>query len=236
MHFKRSTMIILISAGLLILSIAAYFSFNFLSNTLVEYLIINKPVPKAEVLIVESWIVRFKRLVPSVHNEFKTGDYRYILISDMSSKTGTCGPTNATTSSTIIFANLLIDLGIDSTKIKTSVSRLIPSHRTFLTARGAVRWLRANDPGVKTVNVCTAGIHGKKTWWAYKRSFGKNIKVGILSFSSNSAWPHKWTKRRCNTRWLLYNLVGFFYAKSWPISWVPDENGFQPTGDPDRGR
>lgn len=204
-------------------AIAAYFSFNFLSNTLVEYLIINKPVPKAEVLIVESWIVRFKKLVPLVYNEYKTGSYRYILISDMSYHKGQREPANAAGTASTRLANLLINLGIDSAKIKTSATLAAHSHRTFSTAKAAAKWLRTNDSGVKTINVCTAGIHGPKTWWAYKRSFGNNFNIGILSFSSNVAWPHKWTKRRCNTRWLVYNLAGYFYAKFWPLAFIPYE-------------
>lgn len=202
--------------------IAAFFSFNFLSNTLVEYLLVNKPVPQAEALIVEGWLFDFKRLIPMINSEFRSGNYKYILISGKSYGFVSASSGNDTVESqSSDLAKSLMDLGIDSSKIKIVEIHSVDIHKTFSMAHAAKQWLLLHDPGLKSANVCTAGAHGRKTWCAYKRMLGKKVNVGILSFSTGSDFSNKWLERRCGTRWLAYTLAGYLYAKFWPLSWIP---------------
>ena len=218
-------MIILILAGIPIVGAAAYLCFNFVSNSIVEYLLVNKPVPQAEVLVVEGWLYEFKKLVPSVSDEFNKGNYKYILISGKSYETISAFSGRDTIESpSSSLEGLLLKNGIDSSKIKIVEIHSVDMHKTFSMARSARNWLSQNDPDVKKINVCTAGAHGRKTWWAYKRMLGNRVSVGILSFSTGTlqTWTRKWLERRCGTRWLVYALAGYFYARFWPISFIPD--------------
>jgi hypothetical protein len=218
-------MIVIIALSVPLLAVASYFLFNFLSNSLVEYLFVNRPLAKADVLIVEAWVFQFNNVVTSVEKEFKTGNYKYLLISGRSQGEGSPAfNQNSPTSSADGLSRALMLLGIDSSQIKiVEIPSRAKTHRTFSMARAAGKWLRGNDPMVKNVNVCTAGIHGKKSWWTYKRTLGKGYNVGILSFSSSTARPCKWRVRRCSSGWIVYNFVGYIYARFLPLSLIPDE-------------
>lgn len=216
-------MMILIIAGIPVFGVAAYFTFNFLSNSIVEYLLVNKPAAQAEVLIVEGWLYEFEQLVPSVSNEFKNGDYKYILISGKSYEAVSQFSGNDTVDSpSSNLAALLMKNGIDPSAIKIVEVFEVNEHKTFSMARAAKKWLLAHDPSVKSVNVCSAGAHGRKTWCAYKRMLGNGINVGVLSFTTGGPLPNKWLERRCGTKWLTYTLAGYLYAKFWPLSFIPD--------------
>lgn len=201
---------------------AAFFCFNFLSNSLVEYLAITKPIRRAEVMIVEGWLFEFKSLVAFVNNEFRMGEYKYILISGKSYATAATfdGDTVDSPSSGVAF--LLREMGTDPSKIKIVEVFSVNEHKTFAMAKAARKWLLSNDPSVRSVNVCSAGAHGRKTWCAYRRVFGRDVDVGILSFSTSPPHLNKWLERRCGTQWLMYIFAGYIYAKFYPVSCIRD--------------
>ena len=83
-----------------------------------QFLKVNKPINDAEVLLVEGWVP--KRLLGYVKEEFKSGPYRYILVSGMDSAY-VLDPDEGQKiySNAINLARELIDMGIDSSRIKS---------------------------------------------------------------------------------------------------------------------
>jgi hypothetical protein len=192
---------------------------NIIKNALSSYLRVYKPIPDAQILIVEGWI--FKNLIPYVSKEFQNGRYKYILISGESDTIDSNGgrPTELSSDSERV-TRVLVSTGIDPAKIRDVEIHQIHNHNTLAMALAAKEWLDKNDPAVTRVNVCTAGTHGQKTWIAYKRALGKTFSVGILSFPRKKIPVYMWWKEGGGLRWLLWRWGGAIYALFWPLSMV----------------
>jgi hypothetical protein len=218
---KKCMSVLLI--GLLGLFATYPYIMNIVKNALNAYLSVDKPVPGAQVLIVEGWL--FGHLIPNVKKEFEAGRFSYILVSWQPQESG---PTD--TRSTIPardrerIARTLMSLGIDSSKIIVVKVHPESTHNTLVMALAIKKWFLENDPAVSRVNVCTVGDHGRKTWIAYKRALGKSFGVGILSFRQKqfpvSLW---WKDSDGGMRWHLLRWIGAVYVAWWPLSWVSDK-------------
>lgn len=216
---KGNRSMILSLASAIGLIACAPLMFNIFKNALSAYLRSNKPVLGAEVLIVEGWI--FRSLVDDVKQEFDKGGYRYLFIPDEPPVSDTSSQSRPDSGSRgYALASRLMAIGVDSTKIRIMEVSGIQNHHTLSTALATRDWFAKNDPDVRHVNVCTAGIHARKTWNAYKRSFGKGYRVGILSIPHRNRPIHTWWKRCESFKWLLWRFGGALYAAVWPLSWV----------------
>lgn len=198
------------------------FILNIVKNVLSIYLTVNKPVPQAQVLIVEGWL--FDSFLPNVKQEFNSNQYKYILIS--------CGPEAVETDGDQAFQTrrhrwenrvkrTLISLGCDSLLIKTVTVTHETKHNTLSMALAVKKWFRENDPAISRVNICSAGPHGRKTLIAYKRALGKSFEVGIFSYFRTRIPVARWWKEsRGGLRWLLLRWIGAIDAAWCPLSRV----------------
>ncbi len=212
-------------SGFLLLSAGVYVLICFAANALADFFNVNEPVPNAEVLIVEGWVSG--RFAESIKEEFFKGGYRYILISglaqDMSMEKGVkeIPPGNSSRAANLAFR--LLKSGIDSSKVKiVEAPHSIEIHKTFSMAKAAARWLHSSDPSITRVNIFTTCNHGRKTWCAYRRVFGKRLFVGILTFPQRSIPVRNWWTARRGFRWQARAFANYVYAVAWPISLVPD--------------
>jgi hypothetical protein len=84
------------------------------------------------------------------------------------------------------------------------------------------KWLDENPPAVRRVNICTAGIHGRKSWIAYKRVLEKSFGVGIISYTRKTIPLHRWWRESPmgGFRWTIKRLIGAIDAALWPLSSV----------------
>jgi hypothetical protein len=198
---------------------------NFAKNALAAYLIVNKPVSDARVLIVEGWI--FGNLIPDVKFEFLKGRYDYLLVAwqpKTAESNDLLKPDGE--GERVDTREKLIAAGLDSSKIRVVSLPQIAVHNTLAMALTVGKWLRANDPAATRVNVCTANVHGRKTWVAYKRALGGSGSVGIISFTRRNIPVLKWWKKSPGggMRFLLRRWAGVIDAAWCPISWVDSES------------
>jgi hypothetical protein len=222
---KNKPMTAIYSTGALLLLAGLYFLFCFLTNALAEFLNVDEPVREAEVLIVEGWLSA--KFGESVKEEFQKGAYKYILIpglaNEINSKHDGKEITSGDTSGDAPLAAALIQMGIDSSKIKIAeISNSIKTHKTFTMAQAAGKWLQHNDPAVRRVNICTGRNHGRKTWCAYRKILGDTFHVGILTVPKESLPKHNWWTIRDGFRERLWSFANYLYAVLWPVSLLPD--------------
>jgi hypothetical protein len=220
-HIRKNKMLVILifAVGLIV---CYPFILNIVKNALSAYLTVNKPVPQAQVLIVEGWL--FDSFLPNVKQEFFSNHYKYIIIS--------CGPEAVETDGDHVFQTrgnkwedhvkrTLISLGCDSSIIKTAIVKKMTNHNTLAMALAAKQWFNENDPAVTRVNICSAGPHGRKTWIAYQRALGKSFEVGIYSYFRTRIPVTRWWKEsRGGLRWILLRWVGAIDAAWCPLSWV----------------
>jgi len=221
---KKPISVVYLTGGLLLVA-SLYFLFCFSTNALTEFLRVNKPIPDAEVLIVEGWISgKFDEA--AVKEEFQKGSYKYILISDFADEDSEFDGKTITeddTSRSASFASKLIQMGIDSSKIKiVEKSNSIKIHKTFAMAQAAGKWLKNNDPSIRRVNVCTVWSHGRKTWCAFQKILDDTFSVGIITFPKETLPVNKWWTTRSGFRWQVWSFANYLYAMLWPVSLLPD--------------
>jgi hypothetical protein len=197
--------------------------YNFSTNTLAQYLSVNKPINDAEVLLVEGWVP--KKLLGYVKEEFYKSSYKYILVSSMDGEyVSEHDRGQGIYSDTINVAHELVNMGIDSSKIKIVSCPSTEIHRTFSMALAARKWVNVNDPMIRYINVFTTQNHGRKTWCSYQKVFGDSIKVGIITYPKRKLPVSQWWFTRSGVRYQLYSLAGYIYVKLWPVALLEDNS------------
>lgn len=166
-----------------------------------SYLCLTKPI-KAEVLVVEGWLSDC--MLKEAAGEFLRGDYSYCLVS---------GQINSSRSQ----IETLHNFGVDSTVVKFIGVVAHRGYSTFNMAVAAQEWLQKNDPKASTLNVFTAGPHGRKSWTIFKRVFGKQYSVGVLSCPVEHCNAGLWWKSKSGPRNLIKYGIGYIYALVWPF-------------------
>lgn len=171
------------------------------SASLSSYLTVNRPV-KAEVLIVEGWLS--DRALKEAAAEFIRGHYSRCLVS---------GATRATPAS----ISVLTQFGVNPALLAVADVRAGRGHKTYRRALSARQWLRINHPEVKALNVFTVGPHGRKSWAIFRRVFGPDYLVGVLSCPVDSKDPRLgWDSIKGALNMGRY-LIGYVYGLLWPF-------------------
>lgn len=166
-----------------------------------SYLSRSKPTT-ADVLVIEGWLT--DRMLKEAAAEYLRGNYRYCLLSGRSYLSRSP-------------EELLIRSGIDSTSVKFTDAETRKGHNTYHIALAARQWLQTHDPNVMSINIFTAGPHGPKSWIIFKRVFGKNYRVGVLTSSIERSDTDLWWESKQGTRNLIKYVIGYFYGMLWPF-------------------
>lgn len=175
-----------------------------LLQSLSLFLSITEPV-QADVLIIESWLSE-PDLIEAAEI-FKTGEYSYCIVSAINSDHSKANP-----------AVILEKAGIDRNKIVKAGTFTSATHKTYNSAIETSKWIKKNDPKVQAFNVFTAGVHGRKTWTIYKRVFGDNYHLGIITSPMYRYDPDSWWTSRIGFSLTVRNFLGYIYGLLWPFS------------------
>lgn len=172
-----------------------------LQSSVYSYLSLNRP-EKAEVLVIEGWLGN--RMFKEAAAEFWRGKYSLCLV---------IGKTRSSRSP----IRVLIGFGVDSVAVKFADAETKKGHSTYHIAIAARQWLQTNYPEISTLNVFTAGPHGRKSWILFKRVFGPDYSVGVVSCSIERSDDEQWSGRKQKLRTLIKYVTGYFYAMVWPF-------------------
>ncbi len=170
-----------------------HFVFSFLS--------LNRPI-KAQVLVIEGWLT--DRMLKEAAGEFKRGKYSYCLVSGRSF-------------SSHMPMRVIIRSGIDSVAVKFTDAETRRGHNTYHIALASRQWLRMHDPAVSTLNVFTAGPHGRKSWIIFKRVFGHDYSIGVISSSIERNDTDLWWESEQGLCNVVKYGIGCIYAQFWPF-------------------
>jgi hypothetical protein len=161
-----------------------------------NYLSITKPI-KAEVLVIEGWLSDC--MLKDAAHELLRGGYAYCIVAGQLD------------SSSYQVASLN-RYGVDSTLIKLCPSKFHRGYSTFNMAASAYQWLKKHESRVTEINVLTGGPHGRKSWTIFKKVFGKNYRIGIISSSAELCDSDLWWSSKKGRRNLIKYGLGYVYA------------------------
>lgn len=85
--------------------------------------------------------------------------------------------------------------------------------KTFSTAVDVRSYLEGIYPdGIPPVTIVTRGIHARRTWVSYKKAFGKQVDIGIISLPDDELTPSNWWKSPGGWKSMVYEITGLIYA------------------------
>ena len=103
--------------------------------------------------------------------------------------------------------NILISLGMDSSKVIATSGQKVKLNRTLTSALAFNDWLKTTQIDIKGINIITVGTHARRTWMTYNRILDEKFMIGIISIpdhSGNQSRESKIMKTVRETMGILY--------------------------------
>ncbi len=172
-----------------------------LMRSMFSFLCVNKPV-NAKVLVIEGWLS--DRMLKEAAAEFHRGNYSFCLVSGK--PYGVRSPACA-----------MIEFGLDTPVVKFTEAKTKLGHNTYYMALAARTWLQTNNPDITTLNIFTAGPHGRKSWTIMKRVFGSGFSIGVISSSIEPEDVNLWWGSIRGVYNMIKYEIGYIYAMVWPF-------------------
>jgi len=194
--------------GWLLILFIIFISLLLLGNNLYQIL---APVhrEKSKILVLEGAVSDY--VIDSAIREFKAGHYRLLITTGTPLEWGHLLVSYNNTAQ--LAAVSLIKSGFDSTKLVVVSTSEIRNDRTFNSAKELKRWLNSHEPGVRSINIMTLGVHGGRSRLLFQSALGDSIQVGIISVKNFYYGPHNWWKSGKGFRETVNEAIGYFYVR-----------------------
>lgn len=191
---------------LLIFLLISALGFGLISG-LYPFLALNRPLPQADLIILEGWIndAELETLVGGLQP----------------------GIQMVTTGGPILFGGSLFDeksyaeitavrlqkLGVAPEAILTAPAPATAKDRTYASAL-AVRD-RLEEQGLlgRPANLYTLGAHSRRSFFLYRRAFGSSAQLGVVSLDCSEYDLHRWWRSSLAFRQLLSEAIAWFYVQ-----------------------
>lgn len=195
--------------GWLVLALAVLLTGWWLILGIHSFLAVTRRIP-AKILVVEGWTHYYG--VDAAVQEFKTNHYDQLLT--------TGGPVEGFGPVSSIYdteawqsARLLKEAGLSAAMVHAVPSRFVGRDRTYNSALALRDWLRANDPGVQSIDVLTEDTHARRTWLLFQEAFGQEVSVGIIAVRNPDYDAAHWWRSSAGVRAVIDESIAYLYAK-----------------------
>ncbi len=110
-------------------------------------------------------------------------------------------------------ARTLRRIGLDSALVMPIPVTYAPLGRTYTSALACREWLLQHHPEVKSVNVFSLGIHTRRSHYLYRKAFGDQVKVGIISVPDRNVKATNWWTNKETIHLVSVELAKYGYAR-----------------------
>ena len=162
---------------------------------------------EANLLIVEGWLPDYA--LRDAVTEFGRGGYDYLVASGGPMERGTLVSGYATYAA--IAAASLRRMGVPSDRVLEAPASRTYRNRTFQSARSVAQLLRARRLQPRGLNVVTAGPHARRTLVVYRKTFGDQTPVGVLSVPPQDYDPERWWRSSEGLKVTVTESFGWLY-------------------------
>ena len=173
------------------------------------FLAITRPVP-ANVLVVEGWLSDYA--VEAAAVEFKKGTYDCVVTVGGPIPKGDILAGHRSYST--IAARTLLKLGIPQVKLIDAPAAPTFRQRTFEAAKGAKLKLAETGLQIHGINVVSGGPHARRTRTVYRRVFGDQGPIGVISIASQEYDARHWWRSSEGIKETFSEGLG------WAYEWV----------------
>jgi hypothetical protein len=181
--------------------------------TINDFLAINRRV-EADILVVEGWVYIHPAIAEAAQ-EFKKGQYRLLIT--VGGPAPGVGGVPERSSSAILAANQLEDLGVERRFIVALSVPEVARHRTFTSALAVKEWLKRSEVRTKGINVFTIGPHARKSLVLFTRALGTAYSVGVIAGADEDYDPARWWMSPKGIYVISRKLLGYLYAITWQL-------------------
>jgi uncharacterized SAM-binding protein YcdF (DUF218 family) len=172
----------------------------------------------ANVLVVEGWIHEYA--IRAATEEFRTGSYQKIFTTG-GPLVGTDGYTNDFNTSASVGAELFKKAGVSDEFIQMAPSHVAGRDRTYSSAVALRDWFREHNVAVRNINVLTEDAHARRTQLLFKKAFGSDVAVGIISVPDPDYDAKHWWRTSEGVREIVGESIAYIYAR---IFFHPSDN------------
>jgi hypothetical protein len=161
------------------------------------------------ILVVEGWLPKqgLAQTVALVH----TDGYRRVFT------TGTVAKDdwNARPGETYaeLAAERLLKLGLPGNLVQAVPCAEERKDRTYNSALAVKNWCATNHIPLDSLNLVTIGPHARRSWMLYREAFGKDVKIGVITFRSDNYDPSRWWCSSDGFRDVTGEAIAWLYAK-----------------------
>ena len=160
-------------------------------------------------LVVEGWVPNYA-LEESIA-EFKSKPYRKIFTVGGAILNGVnVEPSDNDADYT---AKRLTWLGMQSALVQPVPSGAHFRDRTYSSALALKEWLDHHEPGLRSFNLVTVGVHGRRSRLLFQEAFGDKVRVGIISIDDREYDPKRWWQYSEGVKEVLSEGAGYLYAR-----------------------
>lgn len=188
---------------------AAIAAVLFAGSRIYPFLAVPTQRVEAEILVVEGWI--FDYAMAAAAGEFENGRYALVATSGMRISAGKAAGEDD--SEALQAARSLEAAGVARERIVACPAPETRWNRTSTTARAVRDHLAERGIRYAGVNVVTVGPHARKTWLAYRRIMGPDVRVGIVTVPKKDFDPDRWWASAHGVKMVSKSFAGWF--KEW---------------------
>lgn len=170
------------------------------------FLAVTERVP-ASVLVIEGWTG--SAAMRQAAEEFRTGGYRTALL--VRPVLGQYDRDGRFLGERI--AEALVEYGVPQHQLVTIYPDTVQKDRTYHIATATLQWIASQPAPVSGVNVATLGPHARRSRLLFRKAFGTDCPVGIVSLRNLAYDPAHWWRTSEGVREVLGEFIAYSYAR-----------------------
>jgi hypothetical protein len=168
----------------------------------------NKPLPSAEILVVEGWLTD-EALEKSIE-EFRQGDYQLLITTGVPLERGSYLSEYRTFAE--LAAATLVAMGFDREKIVSVPAPKTLRNRTLISAIAVKDWLERQGKNYRRLNLYSDDVHTRRSRSIYAKVFAPRVEVGSIAASTPSYNPQTWWRESEGVRRIISETIAYIYA------------------------
>jgi hypothetical protein len=173
------------------------------------FLAVTRPVD-ASVLVVEGWVKKYA--IRAAVEEFRSNSYERVFTTGGPVE-GTGGYINDYNTWASVAADLLRKNGLSDKSVQMVPSRVMDRDRTYGSAVALRNWLREQNIAVRSLNVLTEDVHGRRTRLLFRKALGNNIDIGIIAIPNPDYDSGHWWRYSEGVKDVFNEAAAYLYAK-----------------------
>lgn len=171
------------------------------------FLAVSNPVKDARILVATGWLADAH--VAEVRKEFERGNYDKLCVVGGPIEKGHMLVEYESWAE--LTAAGLRKLGFPEANLLVASSDVGFRNRTYHSAVALKRELASEGIRIDAFNLCTEGVHARRSFLIYRKVFGDRVKVGVVNLTPLAYDPKAWWKSSQGAKMTITELIGWLY-------------------------